>query len=218
MKRKSIIIIDNRRLLRDSWGIILESTRKYLITGKYPKSEELTDILRKKKPDLVILDISVKQLHGFPIIKLIRKYSPQSKILAISLQLQQVYAKRMLRAGVKGVVDKDCKPEELLEAVDTVLKGRTYICNGLKSEHEKEQLEFDDGRIKSLSKRELEIIQHVRSGISSKEIAVKIAITPKTVDTHRRNILKKLNLKNTTQLVQFLHAHGLIMAPSLLVF
>ena len=217
MKRKSIIIIDDRPLLRDAWSIVLESTNKYVVTGKFSKSKELTHLLRESKPDIVILDIGVKQLQDFPIIKIIRKFSPATKIIAISLQLDQVYTKRLLNAGAKGFIDKDCPAEELIEAVDTVLKGGTYVCNGLMPHTERNYSEFDEGRMRKLSKRELEIIQHVRRGLSSKEIAEKIAIAPRTVDTHRRNILRKLNLKNTTALMQFVHSHGLLVVPTIII-
>jgi two-component system invasion response regulator UvrY len=207
--KKKIIIIDDRPLLRHAWSIILESSNKYLVVGKLPKTAELAEILREKKPDVVILDISIKQLHGFPIIKVIRKFSPLSRIIGISLQLEHVYARKLLRAGAKGFVDKDCPAEELLEAVETVLKGKIYVCKDFKLGGEIKTVAHDSETFRRLSKRELEIIQLVRRGLSSREIGSEISIAPKTVDTHRRNILKKLHLKNSTALIQFVHAHGI---------
>ena len=208
MDGKKIIIIDDRPLLRDAWSYILESNRKYAVVGKYNKSPSLANIVKDKKPDLVILDISIKQLFDFPFIRLIRKFSPDTKIVAISLQLEEVYAKKLFQAGANAFITADCSATDLQKAVESVIRGEFYLCHGSIEEHI-EPVSSVNERVKNLTKRELEVLHFVRVGLSSKQIASKIAVAPRTVDVHRRNILKKLNLRNSTALVQFAHATGL---------
>jgi two-component system invasion response regulator UvrY len=118
MEKKRIIIIDDRPLLRDAWSVILESNHRYEVIGKYGKSTGLVDTLRSQKPDLVILDIGITQLNEFPIIKLIRKYSPLTKIIAVSVQLESSYATKLIRAGASGFLNMDCQATELRSGAD----------------------------------------------------------------------------------------------------
>ena len=209
MEKKRIIIIDDHPLLRDAWSIILESARKYSITGKLDKSTALLNILREKKADLVILDIGITQLYEFPIIKLIRKYWPLTKIIAVSVQLERSYARKLLRAGASGFLNMDCEASEMLEAVETVLKGEKFICRKFKNGNGADDLKNGQKGKNELTHRELEIIRFVRQGLSSKEIGKKISVAPKTIDAHRRNILKKLKLRNSAELAQFALVNGI---------
>ena len=209
MQKKKIVIIDDHPLLRDAWSIILESTQKYAIAKKLNKSAEIIDTLREKKPDLVILDIGISQLYSFPIIKMIRKYSPGTKIIGVSVQLEKNYARKVLRAGASGFLNIECRAEELLEAVETVLKGKTYLCEQFRNDIQTSSSNDVQNKRKGLTHRELEIVQFVSQGLSSKEIGEKLSIAPRTIDTHRRNILKKLHLRNSTELMQFVHTHGI---------
>ena len=209
MQKKKIVIIDDHPLLSDAWSIILESTQKYVVTAKLNKSAQIIDTLREKKPDVVILDIGIRQLYSFPIITLIRKYSPGTRIIGVSVQLEKNYARKVLRAGASGFLNKECHARELLEAVETVLKGKTYLCEELRNDIENTSSNDPRNKRKRLTHRELEIIEFVRQGLSSKEIGEKLSIAPRTIDTHRRNILKKLSLKNSTELMQFVQTHGI---------
>jgi DNA-binding NarL/FixJ family response regulator len=121
------------------------------------------------------------------------------------------YARRMFQMGARGYVTKNSSKDELFKAIDEVLSGNKYICEEIKNivAHQEldEESEFPDMNL--LSKREIEVVTHIKQGLSSKEIAQQLDISLKTVEVHRYNILKKLKLKNTAALVNFINAQGL---------
>ena len=122
------------------------------------------------------------------------------------------YARRMLQIGAMGYVTKNSSKDELLTAITEVNSGKKYVCDEVKNILAQQELVEDgDGQpdMNSLSRREIEVVQLIKEGMSSKEIAIKLDISVKTVEVHRYNVLKKLNLKNTAALVNFINAQGL---------
>ena len=204
------MIIDDHALIRDGWAMLLKSTGKYEIIDKVGNSAQVASLVELKKPDLVLLDINMEPLDGFEVLKIIRAISPATKVIIVSMHSQTAYVKNMLRNGANGYVTKSSEGKELLEAVETVMNNHTYICNEVKSILANEALgESKAPGLENLTTRELEIIKWLREGLSSKEIGEKLSITTKTVEVHRHNILKKLNLKNSNALIEFVNAYGL---------
>jgi DNA-binding NarL/FixJ family response regulator len=157
------------------------------------------------------MDINMSPVNGFEATKQVRKFSPSSKIIGISMHSMPAYARRMLQMGAMGYVTKNSSKDELLTAIVDVNNGKKYICEEVKNILAQQELEDDTGKpdMNVLSRRELDIVTLIKEGLSSKEIALKLAISLKTVEVHRYNILKKLNLKNTAALVNFINAQGL---------
>src|SRR2546423_1451809 len=210
MKRNTIMIIDDHPLVRDAWSIILRSTGKYEIVDKIGKSTKIDDLIRIKRPDLVLLDVSVTQQDELKILTTIRKFSPSTKVIAVSLHSETAFVKTMLRNGAKGYVTKNCPADELLQAVDAVLKGNVYVCKELEDLLKQKSTASESlAGFENLTKRELEIIGFLRQGLSSNQIAKKVSIAPKTVKVHRHNILKKLKVKNSNALIEIVNAYGL---------
>ena len=150
-------------------------------------------------------------VNGFEGTKLIRKYSPGSKIIGISMHSMPAYARRMLQMGAMGYVTKNSSKDELLTAIVEVNNGKKYICDEVKTILAQQELEEEGGQpdMNVLSRREIDIVKLIKEGLSSKEIALQLDISLKTVEVHRYNILKKLNLKNTAALVNFINTQGL---------
>jgi DNA-binding NarL/FixJ family response regulator len=149
-------------------------------------------------------------VNGFEVLKQIRKFSPGTKVIAVSMHSQPAYAKKMIREGAKAYVTKNSSSDEFLFAVNEVVIGKQYICREVKSIlAEQEFSDNPENGIKNLSEREMEIISLIRDGLSSKEIAGKLFIDVKTVEVHRHNILKKLKVKNSAALIQYINDHGL---------
>jgi DNA-binding NarL/FixJ family response regulator len=210
MKKTTIMIIDDHALFRDGWAMLLKSTGKYEIIDKISDSNEIAGLLELKKPDLVLLDINMEPLDGFEVLKIIRNLSPVMKVIIVSMHSQTAYVKNMLKGGANGYVTKSSQGKELLEAVNAVMNGQTYLCDEVKNLLTKEAMgESKAPGLEKLTARELEIIKWLRDGLSSKEIAEKLAITTRTVEVHRHNILKKLNVKNSSALIEFVNAFGL---------
>jgi DNA-binding NarL/FixJ family response regulator len=212
MDKISILLVDDHRLIRDSWSFILNSDPRFEVIGETSTGEEAIEIARNKRPDIVLMDVNMSPVNGFDATKQIRKFSPGSKVIGVSMHSMPAYAKRMLQLGAMGYVTKNSSKDEMITAIMEVNGGRKYICDEVKNILA--QQELDEGSapatdMNNLSRRELDIIQLIKEGLSSKEIALQLDISLKTVEVHRYNILKKLNLKNTAALVNFINTQGL---------
>lgn len=172
--------------------------------------ERAIELARDKRPDVVLLDINMAPMSGFDVLKMIRKYSPGSKIIGVSMHSQPAYAKKMLRLGAKGYVTKNSPRQEMLEAISEVSNNHVYICQEVKNILSDQLLNGDQVNpdINNLSDREMQIVRALKEGLSSKEIASDLNISLKTVEVHRHNILKKLKLKNTVSLINFINSQA----------
>ncbi|MBL7724660.1 MAG: response regulator transcription factor [Chitinophagaceae bacterium] len=211
MGKITILLVDDHKLIRDSWSFILNSDVRFQVIGETSNADEAVEIARDKKPEIVLMDINMSPVNGFEATKLVRKYSPGSKIIGISMHSMPAYARRMLQIGAMGYVTKNSSKDELLAAIIEVHNGKKYICDEVKNILAQQELEDEGGApdMNVLSRREIDIVQLIKEGLSSKEIAIRLDISLKTVEVHRYNILKKLSLKNTAALVNFINAHGL---------
>lgn len=212
MEKINILLVDDHRLIRDSWSFILNSDPRFTVIGETSSGEEAIEIARNKQPDIILMDVNMTPVNGFEATKQIRKVSPSSKVIGVSMHSMPAYAKRMLQLGAMGYVTKNSSKEEMITAILEVTANRKYICDEVKNILAQQELEEGTAAItdmNNLSRRELDIIQLIKEGLSSKEIALQLDISLKTVEVHRYNILKKLNLKNTAALVNFINTQGL---------
>jgi len=211
MGKITILLVDDHKLIRDSWSFILNSDSRFQVIGETSNADEAVEIARTKKPDIVLMDINMTPVNGFEATKLVRKFSPGSKIIGISMHSMPAYARRMLQIGAMGYVTKNSSKDELINSIVEVYGGKKYICDEVKNILAQQELEDEGGTpdMNVLSRRELDIVQLIKEGLSSKEIALRLDISLKTVEVHRYNILKKLSLKNTAALVNFINVHGL---------
>jgi DNA-binding NarL/FixJ family response regulator len=212
MSKITILLVDDHRLIRDSWSFILNSDPRFEVVAETSSGEDAIELAKSRKPDIVLMDVNMTPVNGFDATKQIRKFSPGSKVIGVSMHSMPAYAKRMLQLGAMGYVTKNSPKDEMITAILEVHDGRKYICDEVKNILA--QQELDEGTpastdMNNLSRRELDIIQLIKEGLSSKEIALQLDISLKTVEVHRYNILKKLNLRNTAALVNFINAQGL---------
>jgi len=207
MEKISILITDDHKLIREAWSSILDSDARFRVVAQTGSGEEAIDLAKQLRPDVIILDINLPGISGFETIPLLKKFSPGSKILGVSLHTQPTYARKMLQRGAMGYVTKNSSREEMFKAIVEVSKGNRYICDEIKNILSEQMLD-DDGHktgINSLSQREIEIISYIRKGESSKEIAQILNLSAKTIEVHRYNLMKKLHLKNAAALVNFIN-------------
>ena len=153
------------------------------------------------------MDINMTPISGFEATEKIRKVSPGSKVIGVSMHSQPAYAKKMLQIGARGYVTKNSSKEEMITAILEVHAGNKYICDEIKNNISELVLEEnkDVPNVNALTEREIQIINLIKEGQSSKEIAQSLNISLKTVEVHRHNILKKLKLKNSASLVNFIN-------------
>ena len=207
----SIIIVDDHALIRENWAWILNMDTRFSVIAECGSAEEAIELSKSLKPNIVLMDINLPGLSGVEATSQIRKFAPGTRIIGVSLHNQPSYAKKMIQNGASGYVTKNSSREELTDAILKIYSGQKYICTEIKNILAENVLSDSDSssKINTLSIREIEIISFIKKGNSSKEIADALNISVKTVEVHRYNILKKLNLKNAAALVNFIHNSGM---------
>lgn len=209
MEKITILIADDHTLVRETWSYILNSDPRFSVIAESGSGEEAIEISKKVRPKVVIMDINLPGMNGIEATELIRKFSPGTKILGVSLHTQPAYARKMMKKGASGYVTKNSSREEMFTAIVEIQNDRKYICNEIKNILSQQVLSGDESTdvLNALSHRELEVISLIRKGDSSKEIAEALFISVKTVEVHRYNILRKLKLNNTAALVNYVNQH-----------
>jgi|SRR5450432_719033 len=208
----SILIADDHRLIRETWTIILNRDSRFKVIAACSNSDEAVKMTKQKQPDVVLMDISMTPYSGIEATRLIREVSPETKIIGVTMHSLPAYAKKMLQVGASGYVTKNSSKEEMVNAILEVHKGNKYICAEIKeliSEHAEES--EAQPAINTLTEREMEVVNLIKQGSSSKEISVKLKISLKTVEVHRHNILKKLKLKNAASLIHYMNTRIMII-------
>jgi DNA-binding NarL/FixJ family response regulator len=204
MEKITILIIDDHKLLRDTWNVLLSADPRFEVVGETGSGEEAVELAARLNPNIVLMDINLQPgMNGLEATQLIRQRSPDSKILGVSMHAQPSYARKMLQMGALGYVTKNSPCDEMFKAIIEVHEMRKYICHEIRDILSEQQMSGDDQHtaISTLTKKEIEVIGFVRKGHSSREIADILHISVKTAEVHRHNILKKLNVKNTAALV-----------------
>jgi DNA-binding NarL/FixJ family response regulator len=208
MEKITILIADDHKLIRETWTYILNSDERFEVVAECGDAEQAVELAKELSPDIVLMDINMAPFNGFEATEKIRKVSPDSKVIGVSMHSQPAYAKKMLQVGARGYVTKNSSKEEMFNAITEVFRGNKYVCDEIKTIISDQLLDDnqDTPSINSLTEREMQIIHHIREGHSSKEIATQLDISLKTVEVHRHNILKKLKLKNSASLVNFINS------------
>ena len=211
MEKITILIADDHMLIRDTWSSILNSDPRFQVISRCSNGEEAIKEAQKLRPKVVLIDINMTPVSGIEATQQIRKFSPASKIIGVSMHSQPAYVKKLLKLGAQGYVTKNSPQQEMFEAIEEVMKGNRYICSEVKTILSEQAFDEENSGANSLSNRELEIIKFIKDGLSSKEISAALNISLKTVEVHRHNILKKLNLKNSAALVNYINESGLVI-------
>jgi DNA-binding NarL/FixJ family response regulator len=214
MEKITILVADDHTLVRETWSFILNADPRFKVVAECGSGEDAVELARQLRPNIVIMDINLPGMNGIEATQLIRKFSPGSKVLGVSMHTQPAYARKMLQKGAMGYVTKNSSCDEMCKAIMEIHHNRKYICDEIKNILSDQVMSGDDQQIglNSLSEREIEIIGFIKKGFSSKEIAQPLSISVKTVEVHRYNILKKLNLKNTAAMVNYINSSQLGMA------
>ena len=206
-KKIRIAVVDDHKLIREMWSMLFAGNTSIELVAESGEFDHAVEMIKMKRPDLVLLDINLLGSSSFDAIPMIRKFSPGTRIIIVSMHNNPAYAKKVLKLGAKGYITKNSSHDELFTAIDEVMDGGTYVCTEIKDFLFEQSLNKEAGAmdIKSLSLRELEIVRLLLKGYSSKEIAEDLSISPRTAEVHRHNILKKLGLKNTASLINFIN-------------
>ncbi|HEX2787631.1 MAG TPA: response regulator transcription factor [Ignavibacteria bacterium] len=216
MEKIKLIITDDHKMFREGIKNILNDYEDIEVLSEAGSGEELLEKLTQQTADVILMDINMPGISGIETSKIIKKKYPETFILALSTSDDDNYIIEMLNTGAKGYVLKSTGIEELVSAIKTVAKGDSYFCKEASEvilnqfTKSKENKKSKSSSEVPLTDREIEILKLIAEGLTNKEIADRLFISIRTVDTHRRNLHQKLNIKNTAGLINYAVKHKII--------
>jgi DNA-binding NarL/FixJ family response regulator len=206
-KKTAIFIVDDHPLVRQGLAQVINAETDMVVCGEAEDAPKALHLVNAKNPDLVIVDISLRGNNGLELIKNIKALKHNLPILVFSMHDETVYAQRALRAGARAYVMKQESADKIVMAIRRIMSGDIYVSNRVADQvlHQLVNGSGDPGGspVDRLSDRELEVIQLIGRGLSTREIASSLNLSVKTIESHRAHIKEKLNLRNATELVQF---------------
>lgn len=207
MPKHKILIADDHAMVRDGVKNLIHQNPEMEVIGEATSGNQALELFDKLKPDLLIMDISMPDMNGMDVSKTILAKNPKANIVILSMYDDQDYISRCIEYGVKGYVVKNESGSELDNAIRAVLQGKNYFSRQAqdiifkKYSQNVSKKKASDSQI-NLTKREVEIIKLIAEGLTSHDMANKLFISPRTVETHRANLMKKMSVKNAVELVR----------------
>ena len=212
MSKSRIIIADDHTFVRVGLTQLINKDPALTVVAEAKNGQELLDILKKKKCDLIVTDISMPEMDGVVAIKEIHGRYPQLKILVLSMLKDYPHFKEVMAQGALGYMVKDDAPDQLVTAIKTILRGKTYVSplvTTMLAERELRSLDEAVPSLEILTKREQQVLAMLAQSIPNKNIAAKLQISIRTVEHHRANLTMKLGFRDPASLVKYAIAKGL---------
>lgn len=204
--KKRVLIVDDHPVVRQGLALLIDQQPDLEVCAEADSVVEAFNRYTESQPDLVIIDLSLKDGSGIELIKEIKARNEHAKMLVSSMHDESLFAERVLRAGAKGYISKQEATGNIVEAARQVLDGRVYLSTQMSDQMLHRLVasgeDADRSPIDSLSDRELEVFEMIGQGLTTRQIATKLDLSPKTVETYRENIKAKLNLPNGTALTR----------------
>jgi DNA-binding NarL/FixJ family response regulator len=213
----TILLVEDHTLVRSGIRSLLEKSPEVIVVGEAGDGREALTLCRTLKPDIILADVEMRDLNGIETARQVQTDFPDTKVIMLSMHSDRQYVLESLRAGALGYVLKDAAPSELLNAIRSVASGRRYLSPSLAElvieDYARQGTRNAAGNdLGSLSPREREILQLVAEGNSSAQIANRLCISVRTVDTHRLSLMRKLEIHSIAGLTKFAIANGLTSA------
>lgn len=206
LKKAKIVIIDDHPLTREGLKRLINHEDDLVVCGEAGDSHSALAIVKKTKPTVITLDLSLEESHGIDLLSILRSKYPKIAILVISMHDESLYAERVLRAGAKGYIMKHQASEQVLEALRSVIKGNVYASSEIQNrllQQSKRGAASGKSPVETLSNRELQVFELIGKGKGTRQIAEALELSIKTIETNRARIKDKLKLKTAAQLVHF---------------
>ena len=205
--RRRVFIVDDHPIVRQGLAQLINNAPDLTVCGEGEDAYTALRTIRQVKPDIVLVDVSLKESDGIELLKELRAQQPELPVLILSMHDESLYAERALRAGARGYIMKQEAPQTLLSAVRKVLDGHVYVSDKMSATLLQQMVggkkHGGDLPMDRLTDRELEIFRMIGSGLSVKEIAEKLFLSVKTVEAHREHMKEKLNFKSSAELLRF---------------
>jgi len=217
----SILIVDDHPIVRSGLRSMLQNQSGFDIVAEAEDGEDAIVKVQHYRPMIAIMDIAMPKLSGIEATRIIAKKYPQTRVMILTMHDDEAYLGKIIEAGASGFLLKDCKNEEIVKAIQRVAEGEKYFSQSAYqllgkqfSRKNKPAASEDDEAFATLTAREREVLTLVAEGLNTHEIAKKLFLSPRTVDTHRSNLMHKLRIHNATALVRYAIERGLVQNES----
>ena len=210
----SIVLADDHQVVRKGLKALLSAETDFNIVGEAGDGLETIRLVEQTHPQILVLDLMMSGVNGLEVTRQVSKKCPETGIIILSMHSNEAYVLEALRSGARAYILKESSPEELVRAIREVYSGKRYLSSPLSERAiEAYMRKTETATVDSydqLTTREREILQLTAQGYTNNEIASRLFISPRTVETHRTNLMRKLDLHNHTQLIQYAIQHGII--------
>lgn len=221
MKKTRIIIADDHSVVRSGLRLLLQSSPDFTVVAEAEDGEEAVALVDRHKPDVVVMDISMPKLNGIEATGIMKQNNPELKIIILTVHEDEEYVYQMLRAGASGYVLKSAGKKEIFAAIESALSGERFFSPGISKliiegfiKRDKEQLQAQEQlqmhSKQQLTKREIEVLQYIAQGFTNRKIAEALFLSIRTINTHRTNLMQKLDIHDTARLVRYAIETGLV--------
>jgi two-component system response regulator NreC len=211
----TVVIAEDHTILREGLRALLGSGSEFVVVGEAEDGRDAIQCVETHQPDIILMDLSMPRMNGIEAIRGIKRGSPQTKVVALTVHKAEEYVLTALKAGADGYMLKDATHAELVMALRSVIAGKRYLSPGVSDQVIQGYLEGRQtvkpaSAFETLTTREREILKLIAEGYRNKEIADYLCISVKTVETHRSNLMRKLGLHNISELTAFAMDRGLV--------
>jgi DNA-binding NarL/FixJ family response regulator len=212
-KRTRVLLADDHPVIRHGIAACLNNHQNLQVVGEASDGKETLRKAKELSPDIILMDIDMPHTNGLAVTEMLRKELPQIKVLILSMSNNATFVPRILQSGARGYIAKDAPTEELVKAIETVQRGETFFGEDVAQIALKQ---FMGGNVsgansRELSPRERDVLIGIAKGLSNKEIATQLNIGTRTVETHRDNLMRKLDIRSVGGLTKYALANGLVM-------
>lgn len=214
-----VLLVDDHMIVRDGIAALLNDAKNIKLVGDCKDGSEVLGFLGDNPVDVILMDIMMDSINGIEASKMVLDKYPEIKILTLSMNNDYDYIQEMLKVGAAGYILKNTGGADLISAIETIASGKPYFSpevtdivmnNYMNPADQKKSSNKSPELVKQLTKREIEILELIAQEFTNVEIAERLFISRRTVDTHRRNLLQKLAVKNSIGLIRFAYSNGLI--------
>lgn len=204
--KSRVLVVEDHAVVRDGFVALINREKDLEVCGTADSCSDAMKSIASTKPDLIVLDLLLREGDGIDLLKSLKAMYPSLASLVISMQDEELYAERALKAGAKGYIMKHSATDEFLDAIRAVLAGEIYVSRkmNIRLLHKLAggKTSNEDPTPQTLTDRELQVYQMIGAGMNTRDMAVQLGISPKTIETHRENIKHKLNLRDGIALIQ----------------
>lgn len=212
-KRTRVLLADDHPVIRRGIAACLDKHEQLEVVGEASDGKETLRKAKELSPDIILMDIDMPHTNGLAVTEMLRKELPQIKVLILSMSNSGTFVPRILQSGARGYIPKDTPTEELVKAIETVQRGETFFGEDVAQIALKQMMSGNapGANNRELSPRERDVLIGIAKGLSNKEIASQLNIGTRTVETHRDNLMRKLDIRSVGGLTKYALANGLVM-------